>query len=123
MAKKVPHKIDGGSAGADFWIGLPDTYQNVGTHLGVTKMSGGETGLKERKLKEAVMSGLVRRIHVAYTVGTGASAKRRVAKLIVAGDKADTAPGDVLQSGVKIQRGSTQYDIASVYYPTRRKLS
>src|SRR5690348_12580499 len=82
----VPHVV--GTGENRVLLVLPDVYSSFGAAIGVVKLTGDPpSGVPSTTVGRAIAEGLVRKIKVTYI----ASGKRKVATLIVAGEKASQA--------------------------------
>jgi hypothetical protein len=123
MARRFPHQVEGGTSG-DFWVNLPDVYSGIGTDLGIRKLAGAApAGVNEIPIREAVSTGKMRRIHITYVRAN----VRRVAKLFVASDRADTARAGLGvdaggENGKTITLPTGSFKILTAYFPTQRRL-
>ncbi|OUL34099.1 hypothetical protein [Nostoc sp. 106C] len=110
--ENVPHVV--GSGDNRVLLVLPDVYSSFGAAIGVVKLVGDPpAGVPSTTVGRAIAEGLIRKIKVSYI---GSNTKRKVATLVVAGDKASQARATLI--------GSTYstFKIRTAYYPTSIQL-
>ncbi len=105
--ENAPHVVGSGTNAV--LLVLPDVYDGLGATLGVNKITGDPpAGVPGTTVGRAIAEGLVRKIKVTYIQGT----KRKVATLIVAGDKASQARASLTGKTYRTNK------IRTAYYPT-----
>jgi hypothetical protein len=117
-----PHKFT--ENGRVYYIKLPDVYDNsshtIGKAFGLTKVTADAANEDEdgegMSVSEGLLTGKLVRIRLSYIVGTGATAKRRSARVICPINKASKGIVKVLSEKYK------DIEILSAGIPRRRRL-
>jgi hypothetical protein len=110
--ENAPHVI--GTGDNRVLLVLPDVYSSFGTAIGVVKVVGDPpAGVPSTTVARAVAEGLVRKIRISYI---GSNGKRKIANLIVAGDKAMQARAALVGATYR------SFKIRTAYYPTHIQL-
>jgi hypothetical protein len=122
MPALKPHKFTANAR--TYYVKLPDVYDNasytIGKAFGLTKVTA-DAAVEDDdgegiSVSEGLMTGKLVRIRLSYIVGTGATAKRRTAKVV--------CPIGTASKGI-VKVLSEQYkgiEIASAGIPRRRRL-
>ena len=92
---------------------LPDVYAGISGDVGITARTGSVSASPRTSVKALLMGGLAAKMNVSYMVGT----RRRVARILCAADKLDSAPGSLPGKSFR------ESEIKTAYFPSRQRLS
>jgi hypothetical protein len=110
---KTPHLVDTTGTGKLVIVLEEATYQNIGTVVGITKLTGSPpAGSYSDSSTAAVRKGRLGNLRVTVRTGN----KRVTRKILCSLDKMDTVTGEIV--GKTIGTGT----ITSARFPTRRRL-